>query len=285
MQRLRLTRAVSITGRDFWGHPSKLVIEPLQDETDWRWIWGVGGGVAITPKLFKVGGLLGRCVTLSHAGRTFHEFEHIAFLHALGLRGVRVWLEDSDWPPFMCQAELWATIKCAQQGPLKPYQPQARTFSSAPGKMLRKVTYTPDHRTDLTLVARVNYGGDRVGSCTLALSGDPDKEVLARVLSARTLGRPQLLEPIARMASKLPVWKEQSEKILWAPWWGKPGREFYKELAEHKVLDGAVMSFGTLPGSFLAGTVEFYCADHGTDLQAAQALYQDDTVLHYRKAV
>lgn len=285
MQRLRLMERVAIKGRDFWGRQSMLVIEPLPNETDWRWLWSVRDGIAITPKIFTVGGFLGRRVVLQHSGRAFHEFEHVAFLHALGLRGVRMWLEGSDWPPFMCQTELWMQARFIQQGPLRPYQPAQESVSSVQGGLKRKVTYTPDHSTDLTLRAVVDYGEGRTGSCTFAFSGDPNKEALARMLSAGTLGRPQVLKPIAKAASKLPWWSEQGAKVLWPPWRGSAGHEFYQELAEHKVLDGALLSFVSPPNSFLAGTVEFYRAGHELDLTLAKSLYPHNNVAAFRKAV
>jgi hypothetical protein len=268
------------------GKTSTLVIESLRDQTDWCWLWDVAGGIEITPKIFEVGGFLNRCVTLAHGKRVFHEFEHIAWLHALGLRGVRFWLEGSTWPPFMCQMELWRHTKplLLQQGPLRPYKAPAMSLPAPKGRK-RSVSYRPDRAQVLLLKARVDYGGQRKGRHGTILWGGTSETNLVEVLSARTLGKPPALKPLAWTASHLPLWQEQSQKILWAPWFGQPDHAFYDELAAHKVNDGMLFTFIAPPGSFLVGTIEFDCSDHALDLKAAKWLYQQNNVVAFRKAV
>ena len=94
MRRLRLTGTVRITGPDFWGRQSTLVIEPIDDPADYRWLWRwkYKKYVPITPALFGVGGFLGRCVVLTHqvdgttsAEEMNEETGRHRFLDALGV--------------------------------------------------------------------------------------------------------------------------------------------------------------------------------------------------------
>ena len=293
MRRLRLTGTVRITGPDFWGRQSTLVIEPITDQTDYRWLWRwkYGHDVSVTPKLFRVGGFLGRCVVLVHRvdGKTyrFHEAEHIiGWLHALGVRGVCIWLEDSDWPPYMCQAQLRREIKnlLIPQLPLKPYQPQRSILSTENGKP-RTVSYAPDHLRGLIVKANVNYSDERVGHHALEFWGGVDEDNLMKVLSARTLGKPQLLWPLAWVASKWAGWKGQSKKIVWGPGLlGQPTPSICQELAEHKVVDAGLYSFAAPWDSFLAGTINGYRNNHELDIRQIRELSPHDNVLELRKS-
>ena len=292
MRRLRLTGTVRITGPDFWGRQSTLVIEPIDDPADYRWLWRwkYKKYVPITPALFGVGGFLGRCVVLTHQvdGTTyrFHEAEHIiGWPHALGLRGVCIWLEDSDWPPYMCQAQLRREIKnlLIPQLLLKPYQP-ARTVLSAENGRPRTAVYHPDHLRGLIVKTNVNYGDERIGHHELEFWGGVDEEDLMKVLSARTLGRPQLLWPIAQAASKWNGWKEQNEKIVWGPGLlGRPTPDICQELAGHKVVDAGLYSFASPWDSYLAGTIHLYCTNHRLDIESTLELYPHDNVRLLRK--
>jgi hypothetical protein len=291
MQRLRLIRSVSITGRDVRGRKSTLIISPLSDETDRRWLWRAGGeDVEIKPHIMKVGGFLGRCVVLVHTVRgkkyRFHEFEHIAFLHAFGLRGVRIWLEDSTWPPFMCQLELRRQTRplLIQQGLLRLYHPDY-TYVRAKEGIDRHVRYTSDRLNSLVLAARVDYGGGWEGSHLLDFWSGMGEGALERVLNARTFGKPLALKPIAWAASHLPQWRKQSKKIVWGPWWGALPLKICDELARHKVHDGSLVSFAAPPECFLGGTVEFFRSGHELDLEMTQELYPNNTVMAFRKAI
>jgi len=288
MRRLRLTGTVRITGPDFWGRQSTLVIEPIVDQTDYRWLWRwkYGHDISVTPKLFRVGGIGGRCVLLAHEGKVVYEIEHfIGWLHALGLRGVRFWLEGSDRPPYMRQLQLWWQIRplLIQQAPLKLYQP-AGNFLQAKSGIVRTISYHADRTQDLVLKAHVNYGEGREASHEFCFSGDVNEQRLQEVLSARTLGKPSVLKPIAWAASHLQWWEEQSEKIVWAPWLRSPTPDICKELAQHKAgVDGALLSLAAPLNSFLGGTINLFRTDHGLDVEEAQELYPHDNVMELFK--
>ena len=258
---------------------------PIDDPADYRWLWRwkYKKYVPITPALFGVGGFLGRCVVLTHQvdGTTyrFHEAEHIiGWPHALGLRGVCIWLEDSDWPPYMCQAQLRREIKnlLIPQLLLKPYQP-ARTVLSAENGRPRTAVYHPDHLRGLIVKTNVNYGDERIGHHELEFWGGVDEEDLMKVLSARTLGRPPALWVLSKagrfIASLLGREWPHHERIIWP--WTTSAEEMNEETGRHRFLDAlGVLAFVPPPGHYLCGIYHSVLGGHMTDIGLAKELYR-----------
>jgi hypothetical protein len=263
MQRLRLIRAVSIEGRTVWGRKCLLVLEPHGKDDHWR--WGNAGDTPITPELFGLR-TSGRNVALVKDKCVLKEFEHIGFLHALGLRGVRVWLHGSTRPPYMCSQALWGEVfrSIEYEGGLQPWAPAPSDWTSSSGPVDRRITYKADS-DGLVLRAVVNYGHGPTGNFELEIKtkGPLPEADIARAIAAPTLARPSALGPLVWAAQKL-GWLH-AERLAWMP--QDPTEEFLTELARHKVVDGSLVSFAAPLGAYLCGTVVFLRANHGLDLQ------------------
>lgn len=263
MQRLRLTRAVSVEGRTVWGRKCNLVLEPHGKDDHWR--WGNAGDAPITPELFGLR-TSGRNVALVKDKCVLKEFEHIGFLHALGLRGVRVWLHGSTRPPYMCSQALWgeAFRSIEYDGFLQSWAPAQCDWSSSSGPVDRRITYNADC-DGLILRALVNYGSGATGSFEIEINtqGPLPEADIARAIAAPTLARPSALGPLVWAAQKL-GWLH-AERLAWMP--VDPTEEFLTELARHKVVDGSLVSFAAPLGAHLCGTVVFLRANHLLDLE------------------
>jgi len=263
MQRLRLIGEVSVEGRTVWGKKCLLVLEPHGKDDHWR--WGNAGDAPITPELFKLR-TYGRNVALIKNKCVFKEFEHVGFLHALGLRGVRVWLHGSNRPPFMCSQALWEEVfrSLDYDGRLTPWVPAESDGTSSSGPLDRCITYNADS-DGLTLRAVVNYGLGTTGNFELKIgtTGPLPAAEIARAIEAPTLARPSALGPLVWAAQKL-GWLHAT-RLAWMP--PEPTEEFLTGLARHKVIDGSLVSFAAPVGAYLCGTVEFLRASHRLDLR------------------
>jgi hypothetical protein len=264
VQRLRLAKSVQFYGWTVWGGYVKLSLSPLPLGDD-RWIWNPTREeeVVIIPELFALGNT-GRTVALLHEEHTFNEFEHIAFLHALGLRGVRISLDNGHWPPYMCSAQLWRHVEKVMfpAGTLLPWT-TAQAVEERPGSINRCASYTPGE-SGLAIHAYVSYRSLGKGSCQLVIPDTgPLPAELPDIVSARTLGRPAILRPFLRVAEAVGRWHHE-DKVAWMP--REPGSDFFVELARHKVLDGCLPSFMAPLGYCLAGSLGYRSSNHDCDL-------------------
>ncbi len=280
MKRLKLLRPVRIEGYDFWNRRSLLIIEPLSKNTD-AWYWRVDGkDLPVTSKLMALGPW-GRTVSLQFEEHRLNEFEHLAFLHMLGLRNVRVELIGSDWPPYMCSEALWekALLSLWPDGVLEPFVPHAKReerFGKQP--RLRQVIYVPmDNEVEIR--AEVDYGPGKQGSAQFCITekAHPSWDAsIAQIVRARTLGRPNVLRILAGVFG----WKHYS-KVLWLP--SDHCEYTYHELAQHKILDGMLLSFAAPRGMFLSGSIIFRASDHAMDLALLRAL-EPQKIAQFRSA-
>jgi len=241
-----------------------------------HWLWSQKGrNVIITPRIFKVGGLNNRSVMLEEGTHRLFEFEHLAFLYALGLRNVILSLEGSSWPPFMCQLELWEKVQplLIESSRLRPYYAQKTTLHRH-DSVVRSVAYTRGQKECLTFTANVSYSPETHTSSTFSFRGlASDAHGLANLLSARTFGKPSLLGPAAHAVSLLPRWRKQSKRIVWGPVFGGPSADVCCELAAHKLLDAALLAFAAPPRAYLAGEFALTRSSHALDVHMAQTLY------------
>ncbi len=107
MNKLYLTEAVTVEGKDVWGRRGWIRFSPSR-MSGWHWKTSSGETVAIDKEIVAYNKWL-RFISLSYGGHSIHIWEHIGVLRFFGLDGILV--ESSPWPPYHGRAfELWRAL-------------------------------------------------------------------------------------------------------------------------------------------------------------------------------
>ncbi len=295
MHAQRLTKEVTLSSAStpanmgFWNTHSTLSIRPTSDPSDLSWYWEVAGKkVRIVPQLFQS---KGRWIELVYKtrGKThrFKEFEHIAFLYAMGLRGIIISLQGS-WPPYLCSPHLWQLVQPHLQSnriALTAWhitEARSRISKAEPTRgLLGSVSALPPEEgfeDYFALSATVDYGPHQSASVSIHINGSwsifIEPTDWHRVVSARSLGRPSWLYVVGSILSRFPLvrgrrWPHM-DRVLWQ--WQGTSPKFWTELALHKLLDGMILSFVAEPHEHLVGALSFYRSNHPHDLELLRTL-------------
>ena len=290
----RLKEAIHVCGPSFWNTESSLTLEPLLPG-DNRWlIEAYGADHEITPAMFYA--FEGRTVALVVNDEVvLCEFEHIGFLYAFGLRGVRVratgglrkyWGRRSVWPPFMCQKELLFEVrdKCRFGGHLEPYAyprtlERSRYQDLKDRTLQRSVCYTPKSDA-LCIEVLLDYGAKNRNKGKLLVSTDIHAPDLDTLVAAPTLVRPPSLLRVLQIFQRLPIahfrrWPHGSKVHAHA------GSDMK---VTHVLLDKLLLSFKAPPDWYATG--EFVCAasDHRLDVDVLQGMWEHRLAVIIRAA-
>ena len=255
MNRLVLKRPVTISGKNIFGFPAMMRLEPT-DKPGWWWSPRLGKDIPITPSIMAY--KWRRLALMEYKnleGSETHSleiFEHMAFLRVLGLDNVSV--ISPRWPPYCGSAALyWNAVRkhVKVAGELQPF--------FLPEQKAGPVRYLAEQECALTVHAYLDYPGYAPVNEHYSFPED------AWCLSfAKTQGWPsrRLYYPL-KLAS-LCGWPHLGEIV----WPHRCPNQAMALFAAHRALDmAAVFSFLAPAGYYFVGDLYSHKAGHRDDIE------------------
>ncbi len=256
MNRFVLTQPIEIQGHDVFGRQAALRLEPVAKQ---GWYWRVGGeDIPLSPALLH---LAHHRLVLRHKQRELHVFEHLGALRFTGLDGIRIRSKTAYLPYDGRAHALWNALKYVRRRSddfaVKRNDIRTATYKTK-NALTRSVSAclgTTEGHMMTIIVAYKKYGEHEVSF--------PLNAIPTEVFSARPLGNPWWIEPIAYGASLMGVFPYDG--VLW-PRSSRRGR-IGKEIVLHRALDfmGA-LSVIPGPGESCDGIYRSVCGNHAADV-------------------
>ena len=263
MFRQRLIQPVEISGKNYFGLPSKIIIRPRNKP---GWYWDVDGKeVPITPNMLQY--RKRRVVIVSPDSKTcINVFEHIGVLRAFGIDGITI--KTNSWPPYDgCARTLLSEIK-----PFLFTGSQKVEWKTVPhefvGKYPNPNRYTkiqPNYQKQLDITVVINYQSLGKYKLRFVISDTDNGCVNEDILSIGSQGWPRNLYYISKIVSFF-GWPHHSS-IVWPQ--ENETDETIKQFAKHRMLD-VLGDFSPLfpKGGMLSATITSYCSGHEADVKA-----------------
>ena len=259
VERLILTRPVTLTGRDVFGRPAWITLEPT-DGIDWVWRLPDGRDIPIMPYMIEH---RRRRAVVAYDNYLLNEIEHVGILRAYGARNIRVSVGPHGWPPYDgCAHTLWRTVlpRLEADGELLPYR-TAPAVGIDPSDQTRRVYYSPEG-TDLNITGIINYFMLQGANFSFCHNGRANLLPLVR---ARTLGWPPSIKYPLQLASMLGLWPHEA-CINWP--FDRPSGEVLEEAGRHRMLDLlGLLNFAAPARHHLTGWINSQKGGHRTDVR------------------
>lgn len=266
MKTLRLQKAVTIEGSDFWGRKAWIKFIPSDIP---GWFWRPDKNIKPIPITSRIAENQKNRITLSFLGHKLHVYEHIGVLRFLGINGVII--ESTPWPPYHGRPlELWDALKtqCIDGDTKLAWCTIKRAMVyKYPGTEQKRLTFIrPLARPGLRIEIVVEYNG--LGYKELIVTLPEDKEILLSALSAYSQGWPRWRYALSRAAS-LCGWPHHN-KVVW-PQEHTPQKTL-EQFALHRLVD--VLGDFSLAHhkKLIAGVIISERSGHEADLETVKSL-------------
>jgi hypothetical protein len=257
MKRLRLSKPVTVVGKDILGRKAKTTFYPCHNP-GWHWMCE-GELIPINSKLV-VG--TRRRITLGYKKYRLEIYEHLGAIRFTGLDYIAV--QSSQWPPYFGRiAEFWESLKphCVDGDGEVPW---TEVDGAHRGVYLpnsghpRSLQITPDLREKLDIIVEIDI--PEIGHKTITCSLPSD---LSEFFNAYTLGWPSWLYYPSTLANKILDWSHH-ERITWQK--NNINCQLLKKVALHRVADllGALSLISHV--HLISGEVISYRGSHRLDV-------------------
>lgn len=252
MQRLALTKSVTMSGPNFFGFPGSITFEP-SNQSGWYW---KTSDATIPISLATANPIAScNCVTLQHGRNRLSIYEHIGALRWMGLDGIVV--QSTPLPPYDSRViDQWHTL-CSSAQLVSDHLPWVTGGSACvyhdkvPGGLIQ---FTPSSSPGLNVEIVIDYPG--LGGYELHWN---TSESLLPAFYAYSQGYPPWKQTLANLIGWI-----HRDKVVWAnP--DADSRHILRLFALHRLAD----LLGTLSlltnDHLLAGTVHSLGAGHEAD--------------------
>jgi UDP-3-O-acyl-N-acetylglucosamine deacetylase len=273
-KKYRLTRPVTLEGKDFWGFESKIKFSPM-DNGYKGFYWRYSPARPSLPIIYKHVQAKRRRIGLQSVDRIarLECYEHLGFLRWMGLDGVTIECDSfHGWPPMFTVKECWDRLQQECKEIDEPWEwvtiPKLIQVSGTESIGMQgkfpNLVIKPKHTPGLELNINICYSflGER------AIHLNVPEDITQNMLSTLTPGLPYSLYYISKLCGML-GWPSH-KKIMWPQ--GHQVEYVLDQFIWHRVID--ILGDFSLAheSALLAVSVESYCGGHLLDMVCLQKM-------------
>lgn len=252
MKKLVLKNEVLVTGHDFWGRKTSVLLRPTKES---GWYWQTDKDIVpVTPEVLS---FKKRRLVLAHGRDELNVFEHLGPLRFFGLDHLLI-VPESRWLPYDGSSDIfWSKCKreLVEDGELG-----SCCYSEHINVDGEKILQYIPTAMSLRLKVSIDYPGLGYEELLSNMDFDSPNEIAA----AKTQGWPMSGRRLAILAEKFVGWPHRDAAI-----WPQEHelKDVRRMFAEHRRLDllGALSTLCT-PGNLLSGTIVSHKAGHKEDV-------------------